>query len=535
MYIADKSIDYFRNKLAELHETKKILTDSVMGGKENVVLASYQVSLLIAKHGQPHTIGEKIVLPAAKLMVNTVLGEKYSKQLGAISLSDNTVKRRIEEMATNVRDTLLERVKTGECYALQLDESTDISTNANLLTFIRYEFENTIHEDLLFCSILPTHANAESIFAVLNTFMTENGLNWEQCVGLTTDGARALSGKYKGLIARVKTVAPRVTWTHCCIHREALATRNMPPELDDVMKEAVRVINFIKARPLNSRLFSVLCKEMGSDHEHLLLHSEVRWLSRGKILTRLFELRDEVRLFLLDGKCNFKDFFNDFSWLARLAYLADIFSHLNELNSSLQGTQVTLFTVQDKIDGTIKKMSIWARRIRKTEFDSFPTLHDFLSANEETLPDSVSDVMVKHLELLGSTLRQYFPPLVEKMSWIRNPFLETEHELPSLEEDQLAEVSCDSSLKTLYHNSTSLIDFWIHARPLYPAISRKAILRLMPFTTTYLCECTFSALTQIKTKYRNRANVECDLRLRVTTLEPDLKRLVSGKQHHPSH
>jgi hypothetical protein len=53
-------------------------------------------------------------------------------------------------------------------------------------------------------------------------------------------------------------------------------------------EEAVQIVNFIKASPLSGRLLSAFCNEMGSDHEHLLLHSQVRWLSRGKALTRLF-------------------------------------------------------------------------------------------------------------------------------------------------------------------------------------------------------------------------------------------------------
>ena len=49
---------------------------------------------------------------------------------------------------------------------------------------------------------------------------------------------------------------------------------------------------------LNLRLFKVLCEEMASEHTRLLFYTEVCWLSRGKVLTCLFELRDEVKLFL---------------------------------------------------------------------------------------------------------------------------------------------------------------------------------------------------------------------------------------------
>jgi hypothetical protein len=111
-----------------------------------------------------------------------------------------------------------------------------------------------------------------------------------KCVDISKDGAQAMSGIQKDLVARIEKVASLVKWTHCCIHREVLVSRRMPSKMKTFLDEAVKIVNFIKARPLNSRLFSALCNEMGSNHERLLLHSEIRWLSQGKILTRLFEL-----------------------------------------------------------------------------------------------------------------------------------------------------------------------------------------------------------------------------------------------------
>jgi len=55
----------------------------------------------------------------------------------------------------------------------------------------------------------------------------------------------------------------------------------MAPELNEVLSQSVKIINYIKNSVLNTRLLKALCDEMGSDHQNLLFHLEVRWLSRG--------------------------------------------------------------------------------------------------------------------------------------------------------------------------------------------------------------------------------------------------------------
>ena len=64
------------------------------------------------------------------------------------------------------------------------------------------------------------------------------------------------------------------------------------------MKNVVSVVNFVKASTSNSRLFSKLCSELDASNNVLLFHIDVRWLSRGKVLKRVFDLRDELKTFL---------------------------------------------------------------------------------------------------------------------------------------------------------------------------------------------------------------------------------------------
>ena len=76
---------------------------------------------------------------------------------------------------------------------------------------------------------------------------------------------------------------------------------------------------------------------MGNEHQVLLFHIELRWLSREKILTRMAKLKEEITIFLREYQSNFVDKLEDEVYIISLSYLADIFSHFNDLNMFMQG------------------------------------------------------------------------------------------------------------------------------------------------------------------------------------------------------
>ena len=62
-------------------------------------------------------------------------------------------------------------------------------------------------------------------------------------------------------------------------------------------------------------------------------------------------------------------------------------------------------------------------------------------------------------------------------------------------------------------NQKAFASFWLSVLDEYPLLLQKATKILLPFGTTYMCETAFSALTNMKTKYRSRIVVESDLRV----------------------
>lgn len=83
-------------------------------------------------------------------------------------------------------------------------------------------------------------------------------------------------GVHAGLQTKIKAVAPKAVWTHCMIHREALAAKELSQPLHEVLQTVVKTVNAIKTNPLKSRIFKILCEEMGAEHTALLFFSDAR-------------------------------------------------------------------------------------------------------------------------------------------------------------------------------------------------------------------------------------------------------------------
>ena len=62
----------------------------------------------------------------------------------------------------------------------------------------------------------------------------ENGLQWHNVIGICIDGARSMLGKYNGLQSLICEFVPLAKWTHCVLHREALAYQCFSIKLNQV-------------------------------------------------------------------------------------------------------------------------------------------------------------------------------------------------------------------------------------------------------------------------------------------------------------
>ena len=104
--------------------------------------------------------------------------------------------------------------------------------------------------------------------------------------------------------------------------------------MNHVMNVVVETADFIRAKGLNHRQFNKLLDE--TDASGPPYHTEVRWLSRGLVLKRFYELRSTIQNFMLEKGMDVKELKNS-KWAQDLAFMVDMTDHLQFLNKQLQG------------------------------------------------------------------------------------------------------------------------------------------------------------------------------------------------------
>ncbi|GFU25463.1 SCAN domain-containing protein 3 [Nephila pilipes] len=256
------------------------------------------------------------------------------------------------------------------------------------------------------------------------------------------DGATNMMGKKNGCLKLMKDANPEMIIVHCVIHKEILVAKIISPVLNEVLHAVIKFVHTVKASAKCERLFKLFCEEQDEDHVRLLLHTEVRWLSRGNCLKSFMQLFDAISVFLRE-KLKMK-YLLTIDGEAFVSYLFDIFEKLNILNKQLQGPNKTLVDAKAKIFDFINNIELYQKHINNRNFDQF----HWLQKCEVT--DAAIFVIFNHLNTISADLKERFSDLkqIDFPSWIMQPILvELSYILNLQYQEELAELQNDESVK----------------------------------------------------------------------------------------
>ncbi|UYV73426.1 EPM2AIP1 [Cordylochernes scorpioides] len=519
-------------------KSQQSLFTKVKTEQEAATRASFRVALEIAKRGKPFTDGE-MIKECIIAVVEEMCPEKVNL-LKTVSMSANTVARRVENIAENISSQLFDKNGHVEWFSLALDESTDVSDTAQVLIYIRgVDKSYEVHEELLDMYSIHGTTTGTDIFKGVEMAINKKNLRWKNLKCITTDGGKNMSGKDKGVVALVSKAVEndggsKPLVLHCIIHQQSLCGKCL--DMSDVLKPVISTVNFIRSFGLNHRQFRQFIAEIGETD--LPYHTAVRWLSCGKVLQRFFELRAVIEIFLNEKHRPLTELQNN-AWLWKLAFYVDLTKHVNELNLRLQGENQHLPDLYTNIKSFRMKLILFQSQLRSKCFSHFKTCEIFSHTTETEFPIDFAIETLSALKINFDTRFSDFDAIANQIKIFQNPFdADIETLAPELQMEMI-DLQCSDIIKNKYENS-SLLEFY-KCLPLtqFDNLHKFARGLFSVFGTTYLCEKTFSKMKYTKNVYRSKLTDEHFKSLLIigtSKISPQLQTIVGGKsQLHTSH
>ncbi|UYV71169.1 EPM2AIP1 [Cordylochernes scorpioides] len=438
-------------------KSQQSLFTKVKTEQEAATRASFRVALEIAKRGKPFTDGE-MIKECIIAVVEEMCPEKVNL-LKTVSMSANTVARRVENIAENISSQLFDKNGHVEWFSLALDESTDVSDTAQVLIYIRgVDKSYEVHEELLDMYSIHGTTTGTDIFKGVEMAINKKNLRWKNLKCITTDGGKNMSGKDKGVVALVSKAVEndggsKPLVLHCIIHQQSLCGKCL--DMSDVLKPVISTVNFIRSFGLNHRQFRQFIAEIGETD--LPYHTAVRWLSCGKVLQRFFELRAVIEIFLNEKHRPLTELQNN-AWLWKLAFYVDLTKHVNELNLRLQGENQHLPDLYTNIKSFRMKLILFQSQLRSKCFSHFKTCEIFSHTTETEFPIDFAIETLSALKINFDTRFSDFDAIANQIKIFQNPFdADIETLAPELQMEMI-DLQCSDIIKNKYENSSLMVE-----------------------------------------------------------------------------
>ena len=168
--IVSKGTAFFKQNEDKLKRARVDRSGYISQQNEAGLRASCMVSLRIAQEKTSQHCRE-INHPLCKDIIRCV-GGCDTEKVALIPHSNDTFHRRIVDMSDDVKQQMIAELKKALFgkFAIQLDESTDVTACAELLVFIRYVSGEDFKEDFLFCHTLGSTTRGKEIFIKISEF-----------------------------------------------------------------------------------------------------------------------------------------------------------------------------------------------------------------------------------------------------------------------------------------------------------------------------------------------------------------------------
>uniref|UniRef100_H3ALC5 DUF4371 domain-containing protein n=1 Tax=Latimeria chalumnae TaxID=7897 RepID=H3ALC5_LATCH len=459
---------------------------SAISESDVVTFASYRIAWLLAKmqnYFQRESIKECFIESSDILFEDFKNREEIIQCIRSLQLSKRTICRRVNDIADELANQLFHIISGSDAISIALDESKD---NQDVAQLCLWDNELNTEE---FTELVGLHGRTygTDIMEAFMHFFKTHSLSVEKIVSITTDGCPSMVGVNKGFVTLLSSEVPNLFSVHCIIHQEAPLHKVRQAVMDKVMQ----IVNYIYAQPLHHRQFVELLDQLDSKYGDLILHSEVRWLSKGKVLERFIALLPAICQFLV--QCSHAQAeLDDENWLA---FLTDLTCHLNTLNVFLQGKNHLPMLISN-VKRFMLHLQLTSTQLQSRDFTHFPHLKKALDNDSITINQYEGAPHVAMPNVMFERFQKHFSSLDELktfMSLLQNPFdFDIYNSSTKIFEEELLNIRVLDD--NVVHNlrKASVTEIWKTFPG--PVLCLCAAKLLSIFGSTYTCEQMFSAI-----------------------------------------
>jgi hypothetical protein len=168
----------------------------------------------------------------------------------------------------------------------------------------------------------------------------------------------------------------------------------------------------------------------------------------------------------------------------------------------------------------------------------FPSCNTFKSENNEEFPSEFAVNLIKCLRDQFKSRLQDFEEASSNIRIFQNPFAAAVEDLPPDLQMEVIEPQSNDIYKDSFQDKDIRNFYATLPEETFPNLRDLACAMISLFSSTYLCEQTFSRMKFTKSKYRTNLtnkHLEASLLIGTTKFEPEYVNILSNKQCQTSH
>lgn len=205
-------------------------------------------------------------------------------------ISKTTVNKLLLIIGKEMRTIIANEVKQAQQFTVQVDSTQDISVIEQCAIIVRYVDEKgEVQERLLNVAEVPITTGI-ALKNKLQGILKDVGLNEENIIGCSFDGAANMSGQYNGLQAHIQNSSPNSIFTWCYAHVLNLVVQDSIQssiKIKSYFGLLNRVACFISESHKRMELWEKLYKKENRV-KRLVKIGDTRWWSKSKSVFNLF-------------------------------------------------------------------------------------------------------------------------------------------------------------------------------------------------------------------------------------------------------